>query len=158
MGNDHLIQKTFYEVVNSLREDVYKHLEDDLYESEIYQLGVYDITEDTVIAYIKGILTVEKTKQKLVNNISKAILQKHKQQEKERRVRRTKNMKLWKITKGKIPCLSECGYYQTKSKEEVLSGGHNFICPNCSKELENDTSELFKLFDSKNVYSIYNID
>jgi hypothetical protein len=159
-GDDHTMEDVFYEVVDSIREDVYKKLEDVLYESQLYNLGVYDITKEAVTEYLKNIMTDEKLKQKFVSGISKTLIQKQKEKNKKEKIQLAKNTKLWNITKGKIPCLNECGFTRTATKDEVLyESSNNFICGNCVKELEKDgnTSGTSKIFDTIDVYSIFNI-
>lgn len=148
------------DVIEGLYEGVGKKLEDKLYDRELYNLGGYDITRNVLHEFIEDILKDEKMKVKLVNKASKAILDKHKENEKKRKVLLAKNTKLWNITKGKIPCLNECGYHDQMSKDEVLyNRSNNFICSECCRKLESEDKYygVSKVFDTKNVYQIYNI-
>jgi hypothetical protein len=148
---------TINTVVFALREDVNKSLEDIMYDGEISNFGVYDVIEDNINAYIQEILTNEKLRKKIVNSVSKTILQKHKERKKQIKAEIARDKKLWKATKGKIPCLLECGYHNVKTENEVLEGSNNFVCADCSKKMVNN-SALFKIFNEKNIYGMFSIE
>jgi hypothetical protein len=153
------MENILYKVKESLKETVYAKLGDELYDNQIYNLGINQITEDAIETYLMDLLENEKAKQKMVNAISKQILQKNKDKLVKQKIELAKSTKLWNITKGKIPCLCECGYVDTKTENEVLYESNNFICASCCKELEKDDdhSATTKVFQTKNIYSIFNI-
>jgi hypothetical protein len=146
-----------YAIVSAIRSDVYKQLDETkfMYESEIDRLGVTDTTEETVMEYLNQILVDEKLRKRLANVVSKAIVIKNNEKIKAYKIEKAKNTKLWKITKGKIPCLRECGYFLTKTKNELMRDSNNFICSDCSSK--HDNSDSMNLFMSKNIWKIFNI-
>lgn len=147
-----------YAIVDAIRSDVYKQLEETkgMYESEIYNLGVTDITEKAVMDYLNKILVDEKLRKKLANEVSKIIQDKNNNKEKAYKIEKANNTKLWRITKGIIPCLRQCGYVKTKSKEEVMHGrGNNFICATCTSK--HDDSDSMKLYEESNIWKVFKI-
>lgn len=146
-------------VRKALSDDVYKNLEDGLYESQIYRLGVYDTIDAELDAYINNILSDEKLRVKIVNRISKTLLNKHKAEVNEQKKELARNRRLWKVTKGKIPCLYQCGYVHKKTESEVLHGeGLNFICKDCTDKFKGDMSAASRIFQGTNVYMIHGIN
>lgn len=152
------MREEIYKIQEAIVEDVNKKLEDEFYSSQIYNLGAYDIAQDAIMEYLNKILTDEKVKAKLVNTVSKAVRDKQKSKEAARKAERARDTQLWNATKGKIPCLNQCGYFQQKTKEEVMTDGNNFICASCCKKLDKeDHFATFNIFSKRNVYAIYNI-
>lgn len=151
------MQEAINEVVEALYEDVSERLKEEnfYYSSQIYNLGTYDITKEAVDEYIKNILTDEKMRKKFVNGITKSVLEKNKKKEAARKAEIARSNKLFQATKGKIPCLMECGYVQIKTKEEVQRSSNNFICSGCC--LNHGDDIVHRVIDKKNIYKMFNI-
>lgn len=155
------LQDVFYEVAKSLSDAVNKHLEEDLSSYEISKLGGSDIVKEVLAGFLEGMMTDEKLKSKMVKEISKCVMNTHKQKEKEHKAQFTKDTKLFKLSGGRIPCLNQCGFHRIKTKSEVLNGSNNFVCSDCTKKIEDETGDWTKahqIFQKTNVYKIFGIN
>lgn len=85
------------------------------------------------------------------------MLDQHRLVERQRKIDRAMSMKLWKKTKGRIPCINECGHYREMSAKEIENSTGKYICAECSLKLEDDTSAIMKLF-SKDIYKVCGIE
>lgn len=153
-GSD--VREEFYRVKNALLDDAYAKLDEAwIYESEAYRLGTSDIMEEVLIEQIKSIMSNEKLRTKIVNEVSKKVMSKKNQQEKEYKAEQAKGLKLWKASGGKIPCLCECGFYRKLTKKQVLEESNNFICAECSERIGTDGA--VSVFAKKSVFTVFNI-
>jgi hypothetical protein len=122
--------------------------------SSLRNMSVYSFVDDAIAEFLSD----DKIKEKLVNMTLKKITDEAKKREKALKAEDAKNLKLWKASKGKIPCLNECGYYDFRNKDDILNGSNNFICADCVKMLEEKNISTFSLFGTKNVYKLFGIE
>lgn len=152
-------ENVFYEVKNAIRAEAENKLENGahwIYPNEAYRLGISDIAQDVLVEALEKILDDEKMKSKLTNEISRRVTKKYKEREARLRAEEKKNLQLWKITGGSIPCLNECGFHRNQTKESVLEGFNTFICKDCTEKLEAEGKSTHILFN-KSVYQLFNI-
>lgn len=145
-----------YKTLGGLKDAVGESLEDRMSYGDASHLGLSYFADEALVSYLKAILEDPKTKAKLVRQVRSKILHAEKVEDQIRKAHRAKNLKVWNITKGKIPCIRQCGYYQQQTKEETLKGSNMFACKECSAKAEKEDS-VSKLF-SRNIFSILGIE
>lgn len=150
------ITEALHEVRSALVEGVYEELDEkhDMYRARAYALGVYDATDELIMSVLRKLVDDPKALAKAVGAVSRKVMAKNKDNERAQKAEYDRNLKLWKISKGAIPCLNKCGYTETRSKDEVLNGSNNFICAKCSTTLKDDT---WKVFRENSVFRMFGI-
>lgn len=148
--------KQLNETFSKLRELVEEKSKNVLGEYTLSRLAVSHVIDQTLADFLLEILNDEKIKRKLVNKASKALINTKKEREQAERARYKKNLKLWSITKGQIPCINGCGYLRQQTKEQVHEGFNTFLCKDCTDKLEKENIRIWDI--KKTVYQVLGIE
>lgn len=128
-----------------------------IYESEaIYKLSIRDTANELTENAIAEFLADPKVQARLQSQLVKQMVKKYRDRVKLQQADYVKRRKLWKASKGKIPCLRQCGCIKDYTEKEVMRENLNYVCAKCTQQLGDDNA--FATFKETNIYKIFNID
>jgi hypothetical protein len=137
--------------IKKLNEIIYK-VKENCYETLSYEVRQYNYIPEIIETVIEDFLSKEKALK--ADNITKEVInisnRKYKEHLKIENEQKKKALKLYNITKGKIPCINQCGYTRQQTKEETLESSNTFLCPACCKEAD-EKGNIWDLF-KKDIY------
>ena len=127
-------------------EKIYDKLEETLWRDDMRSLKIDEIIEEQ----IEELFNNSEVIQKIVKATQKQVIKKHKELTKRRKEsdkeEKEQKERLWKVSKGIIPCIQNCGNTR-KYKKDELGYRMKWICPECDKKAKENNINVFDLFD-----------
>lgn len=140
----------------ALHNKIYDVVSKNIENSELYipswEARIGEHVETAIGDYLASLIDNEAVIGQLAKKATKQIVAQHKEKERAQRADHRKNLKLWNVTKGEIPCLNQCGTVFHKTEDEVLNGSVNIVCAQCY-----EANGASKIFETKTIYDIFGI-
>lgn len=118
-------------------EKIYDQLEKTLWRDDMRNLKIDEIIEEQ----IEELLNNPEVIQKIVKATQKQAIKKHKElikrYKESDKIEKQQKERLWKATKGILPCINNCGETR-KFKKDQLSSSTKWACLKCREQAEKE--------------------
>jgi len=133
------------------------YLGNEFYYDDRRGINISNHIDNTVSDFIDSLLENETFKNKLVKQVKKLAVEEIKKRKKAEKNSKRKNRELWKITKGNIPCICNCGFVRKETKDQVMNGYNTYACKECSEKAQKEGKSISNLFSEQKYDSIYKL-